>query len=83
MGDTNDTKSGHNLRAVGDPGHDSDNQPLDSDESTRGDVREDRGDVREDRGDAASMRRRGIYLLPNLITTGALFAGWYAIVAGM
>ena len=29
------------------------------------------------------MRRRGIYLLPNLITTGALFAGWYAIVAGM
>lgn len=28
-------------------------------------------------------RRRGIYLLPNLITTGALFAGFYAIVAGM
>jgi CDP-diacylglycerol--serine O-phosphatidyltransferase len=27
--------------------------------------------------------RRGIYLLPNLITTGALFAGFYAIVAGM
>ncbi len=26
---------------------------------------------------------RGIYLLPNLITTGALFAGFYAIVAGM
>ena len=28
-------------------------------------------------------RRRGIYLVPNLITTGALFAGFYAIVAGM
>ena len=26
---------------------------------------------------------RGIYLLPNLITTGALFAGFFAIVAGM
>ncbi len=31
----------------------------------------------------ATHRRRGIYLLPNLITTGALFAGFYAIVAGM
>lgn len=28
-------------------------------------------------------RRRSIYLLPNLFTTGALFAGFYAIVAGM
>jgi CDP-diacylglycerol--serine O-phosphatidyltransferase len=28
-------------------------------------------------------RRRGIYLLPNLITTAALFAGFYAIVAAM
>lgn len=28
-------------------------------------------------------RRRGIYLLPNLFTTAALFAGFYAIVAGM
>ncbi|MDH5710331.1 MAG: CDP-diacylglycerol--serine O-phosphatidyltransferase [Gammaproteobacteria bacterium] len=28
-------------------------------------------------------RRRGIYLLPNLLTTGALFAGFYAIVAAM
>ncbi|MEJ2130609.1 MAG: CDP-alcohol phosphatidyltransferase family protein, partial [Gammaproteobacteria bacterium] len=26
---------------------------------------------------------RGIYLLPNLITTGALFAGFFAIVQGM
>lgn len=29
------------------------------------------------------FRKRGIYLLPNLITTAALFAGFYAIVAGM
>ena len=29
------------------------------------------------------LRRRGVYLLPNLITTGALFAGFFAIVAGM
>ncbi|MBV0933918.1 CDP-diacylglycerol--serine O-phosphatidyltransferase [Marinobacterium weihaiense] len=28
-------------------------------------------------------RRRGVYLLPNLFTTGALFSGFYAIVAGM
>ncbi len=27
--------------------------------------------------------RRGIYLLPNLFTTGALFAGFYSIVAAM
>ncbi|MEE8119172.1 MAG: CDP-diacylglycerol--serine O-phosphatidyltransferase [Gammaproteobacteria bacterium] len=27
--------------------------------------------------------RRGIYILPNLFTTGALFAGFYAIVAAM
>ncbi|MCW8844785.1 MAG: CDP-diacylglycerol--serine O-phosphatidyltransferase, partial [Gammaproteobacteria bacterium] len=25
-------------------------------------------------------RRMGIYLLPNLLTTGALFAGFYAII---
>ncbi len=28
-------------------------------------------------------RFRGVYLLPNLITTGSLFAGFYAIVAAM
>lgn len=28
-------------------------------------------------------RRRGIYLLPNLLTTGALFAGFYAIIAAI
>jgi CDP-diacylglycerol--serine O-phosphatidyltransferase len=30
-----------------------------------------------------SIRQRGIYLLPNLLTTGAMFAGFYAIIAGM
>ncbi len=44
------------------------------------------GEPRASRGGADSdgvRTRRGIYLLPNLITTGALFAGFYAIVAGM
>jgi CDP-diacylglycerol--serine O-phosphatidyltransferase len=30
-----------------------------------------------------TVRRQGIYLLPNLFTTGALFAGFYAIIAAM
>lgn len=30
-----------------------------------------------------SIRRRGIYLLPNLFTTGALFAGFYAIISAI
>ena len=30
-----------------------------------------------------TVRRQGIYLLPNLFTTGALFAGFYAMIAGM
>jgi CDP-diacylglycerol--serine O-phosphatidyltransferase len=30
-----------------------------------------------------AARRRGIYLLPNLFTTAALFAGFYAVVAAM
>ncbi|HET7301336.1 MAG TPA: CDP-alcohol phosphatidyltransferase family protein [Oleiagrimonas sp.] len=29
------------------------------------------------------VRHRGIYLLPNLFTTGAMFSGFYAIVAGI
>jgi CDP-diacylglycerol--serine O-phosphatidyltransferase len=29
------------------------------------------------------LRRRGIYILPNLFTTGALFAGFFAIVQAM
>lgn len=30
-----------------------------------------------------TVRSRGIYLLPNLFTTGALFCGFYAVIAGM
>ena len=30
-----------------------------------------------------TVRRRGIYLLPNLFTTAALFCGFYAVVSGM
>ncbi len=30
-----------------------------------------------------SARSRGIYLLPNLFTTGALFGGFYAVIAAM
>jgi CDP-diacylglycerol--serine O-phosphatidyltransferase len=30
-----------------------------------------------------TVRRRGIYLLPNLFTTGALFCGFYAVIAGI
>ena len=29
------------------------------------------------------LRRRSVYLLPNLVTTAALFAGFYAIVQAM
>lgn len=29
------------------------------------------------------LRRRGIYLLPNMLTTAALFAGFYSVVAAM
>jgi len=39
--------------------------------------------VDESLEEGGKSRRRGIYLLPNLITTGALFAGFFAIVAGM
>jgi len=33
--------------------------------------------------DELQPRRRGVYWLPNLLTTGALFAGFYAIVAAI
>ena len=40
---------------------------------------------KEQQSDASSAkpRRRGVYLLPNLLTTGAMFAGFYAIVAAI
>lgn len=37
----------------------------------------------EESVDGQTVRQRGIYLLPNLFTTGALFAGFYAIIAAM
>ena len=37
----------------------------------------------DDKQHAVTRRRRGIYLLPNLFTTSALFAGFYAIIAGI
>ncbi len=36
---------------------------------------------RDDQG--RKIRHRGIYLLPNLFTTAALFSGFYAVVSGM
>ncbi|MDH4008878.1 MAG: CDP-diacylglycerol--serine O-phosphatidyltransferase, partial [Desulfuromonadales bacterium] len=33
--------------------------------------------------DLSESLKRGVYLLPNLITTGGLFAGFYGIVATM
>ncbi len=46
------------------------------------------GDFEETRPELAprgigALRRRGIYLLPNLFTTAALFAGFFAIVQAM
>tara|TARA_R110001599_G_scaffold145321_1_gene327558 strand:- start:281 stop:1147 length:867 start_codon:yes stop_codon:yes gene_type:complete len=37
----------------------------------------------EESVDGMTVRRQGIFLLPNLFTTGALFAGFYAIIAAM
>jgi CDP-diacylglycerol---serine O-phosphatidyltransferase len=36
-----------------------------------------------DQMDSPSLRERGIYLLPNLFTSAALFSGFYAIVSAM
>jgi len=33
--------------------------------------------------DGRTVKRRGVHLLPNLFTTGALFCGFYAVVAAM
>ena len=50
--------------------------PLnDSDDQTSSDV--------ETKQSAKFSGRKGIYLLPNLFTTGALFFGFYAVVASM
>ena len=39
--------------------------------------------IEEVHEDGVKVRRRGIYLLPNLFTTGALFSGFYAIIAAI
>jgi CDP-diacylglycerol---serine O-phosphatidyltransferase len=39
--------------------------------------------VEPDADNAVKPRRKGIYLLPNLLTTGCLFSGFYAIVAAI
>src|SRR5688572_30682048 len=38
-------------------------------------------DEAPEEGGEPPARRRGIYLLPNLFTTAALFAGFYAVIA--
>ncbi len=40
-------------------------------------------DVEEVQESGRKVRHRGVYLLPNLFTTGALFCGFYAVVSGM
>ncbi len=37
----------------------------------------------ENSASKGTLRSKGIYLLPNLFTTGALFSGFYAVVASM
>ena len=37
---------------------------------------------RSDQNATSRPARKGIYLLPNLLTTGALFAGFYAVLSG-
>lgn len=39
--------------------------------------------VEESSEDGRPVRHRGVYLLPNLITTAALFCGFYAIIASI
>jgi CDP-diacylglycerol---serine O-phosphatidyltransferase len=47
-----------------------------------GEIRQDTGAETRPKG-LGALRRRGIYLLPNLFTTAALFFGFYAIVQAM
>lgn len=39
--------------------------------------------IEEEQVDGEKRRHKGIYLLPSLFTTAALFSGFYAIIAGM
>ncbi|ANF59228.1 CDP-diacylglycerol--serine O-phosphatidyltransferase [Halotalea alkalilenta] len=47
------------------------------------DFREDTEVVEEVVQDGKTVRRKGIYLLPNLFTTSALFAGFFAVVSAL
>lgn len=62
-----------------------DNEPSNGDTQDRVDLGLPVDEHEEDELTEAGqkVRRRGIFLLPNLLTTGALFAGFYAIVHGM
>ena len=53
-----------------------------SDQNQSGDL-EPQGDEVGSQDEAGAKRPRGVYLLPNLFTTGALFSGFYAVIAGM
>ena len=39
--------------------------------------------MNDEKGDITDSMRKGIYILPNLFTTGSLFAGFYSMVATM
>ena len=39
-------------------------------------------DLKPASAEEAPTRRKGIYLLPNILTTGALFGGFYAVLSG-
>ena len=41
------------------------------------------GDYEESHDSGAAAPARGVFLLPNLFTTGALFCGFYSVIAGM
>ena len=40
-------------------------------------------DQHSDAGMSARRPRKGIYLLPNILTTGALFGGFYAVLSAL
>ncbi len=43
----------------------------------------DKKTVVESESNGDSLQRRGVYLIPNLLTTSALFAGFYSIISSM
>ncbi|MEC7816922.1 MAG: CDP-diacylglycerol--serine O-phosphatidyltransferase [Pseudomonadota bacterium] len=52
-----------------------DDQPLPEQDIVNGEV------IEEEEVEGAKVRRKGIYLLPNALTTASLFSGFYAIVS--